>query len=116
MSYNHHRGFYGTISTRFESGLVTGNSDPATVAADPDYYDLLSYVNLLSDPPRTRPRTIIDIVAGYTRTVKEHRRWDFNFQVSNITNRTALFNFQSAFVGTRVVQPRTFGIRLRFYF
>lgn len=116
VSYNHRRGFYGTISTRFDSGLVTGNSDPAIVAADPDYYDLLPYVNLLSDPPRTRPRAILDVVAGYTHTVRDRKRWDVNVQVSNITNKTALYNFQSAFVGTRVVQPRTIGARLRFYF
>jgi hypothetical protein len=116
VSYNHRRGFYGTISTRFDSGLVTGYSDPAVVAAEPDYYDLLPYVDLLSDPPRTRSRTIMDVVAGYTRTVNDRRKWDLNFQVSNITNKTALFNFQSAFVGTRVIQPRTFGMRLRFYF
>lgn len=116
VGYTHRSGLYGTVSTRYDSGLVTGNSDPDVVAADPDYHDLLPYVNLLSDPPRTRPRTIVDVVAGYTRMVGERRLWDVNFQVSNLTNKTALFNFQSVFVGTRVVPPRTIGVRLRFYF
>ncbi len=116
VNYSHPKGFYATVSTRFDSGLVTGNSDPAVVAADRDYYDLLPYVNLLSSPPRTRPRNIVDVVVGYTHVVRERRKWDVNFQVSNITNKTALFNFQSAFVGTRVIQPRTVGTRVRFYF
>ena len=29
--------------------------------------------------------------------------------MTNLTNRTALYNFQSVFVGTRLVQPRTLG-------
>lgn len=116
VNYNHRRGFYTTISTRHDSGLVAGNSDPATVARDPDYADLLPYVNLLSAPPRTRPRTIVDLVWGYERLRGERRVWDVNLQISNIGNQTALYNFQSAFVGTRVVQPRTAGVRLRFFF
>ena len=116
MNYAHRRGFYATLSLRHDSGLVTGGADPAVVRADPDYADLLPYVNLLSDPPRTKPRTIADVVVGYERVRRERKLWDFNVQVTNVTNQTALFNFQSAFVGTRVVQPRTVGARLRFFF
>ncbi len=116
MNYTHRRGFYSTVSARHDSGLVTGNADPADVKRDPDYFDLLPYTNLLSSPPRTRPRTIVDVVVGYGRLRKERKVWDVNLQVSNIGNQTALYNFQSAFVGTRVVQPRTVGARLRFYF
>lgn len=116
LNYTHRRGFYSTLSLRHDSGLVTGGADPDVVREDPDYADLLPYVNLLSDPPRTKPRTIVDVVAGYERIRNERRVWDFNVQVLNIGNQTALFNFQSAFVGTRVVQPRTVGARLRFYF
>jgi hypothetical protein len=116
MNYAHRRGFYATLSLRHDSGLVTGGADPAVVREDRDYADLLPYVNLLSDPPRTKPRTIADVVVGYERVRQERKRWDFNVQVTNVTNQTALFNFQSAFVGTRVVQPRTVGARLRFFF
>jgi hypothetical protein len=116
MNYTHRRGLYLTLSTRHDSGLVAGNSDPATVARDPDYSDLLPYVNLPGDPPRTRPRTIVDVVWGYERIRNERKRWDINLQVSNVGNQTALYNFQSAFVGTRVVQPRTAGVRFRVFF
>ena len=49
----------GTV--RFDSGLVSNPSDPAAVAADPDFSDLLPYVNLESEVPRVRPSTIIDL-------------------------------------------------------
>ena len=36
-------------------------------------------------------------------------------QAANLTDRTALYNFQSVFVGTRVVQPRTLSAKVRWY-
>jgi outer membrane cobalamin receptor len=116
VTYSHRRGFYSTWSTRYDYGLVANPSDPAEVAADPDYSDLLPYVDLGANPARVKPRTITDIVAGYEHRRNERRMWDVSMQISNLTNATALYNFQSVFVGTRVVQPRTAGLRLRFYF
>jgi outer membrane receptor protein involved in Fe transport len=86
------------------------------VAADPDYQALLPYVDLASNPPRVRPRTIADLAIGYEREHLGHRRWDVSFQLSNLFNKVALYNFQSIFVGTRMLQPRTAGVKLRFYF
>lgn len=115
MFYRTGRGLWTSTSVRFDSGLVANPSDPQQVAQDPDYYDLLPYVNLESDPPRVRPRTIVDLAAGYERRREGNRRWEVVLQISNLTNRTALYNFQSIFVGTRLVQPRTVGLRLRWY-
>jgi outer membrane cobalamin receptor len=100
---------------RHDSGLVANPSDPAKVAADPDYADLLPYVDLRATTPRTRPRTIFDFGAGYTHTRRDRPLWDIQFQINNLTNQTALFNFQSIFVGTRLVPPRVLGLKLRFY-
>jgi hypothetical protein len=108
--------FWISSSVRYDSGLVSNPSDPAEVAADPDYSDLLPYVNLNSDPARVRPRTIVDVSTGYEKRVQDRRLWELTFQVTNLTNRTALYNFQSIFVGTRLVQPRTAAVRLRFFF
>lgn len=116
LTYTGRKGFYSTLSMRYDSGLVANPSDPAEVAKDPDYSDLLPYVNLLSNPARVRPRTITDIVVGYTRTRDGKPKWDASLQVSNLFNVTALYNFQSIFVGTRVVQPVTAGAKLRWYF
>ena len=115
LSYVSRRGFYTSWSVRHDSGLVVNPSDPASVAADADFRDLLPYVDLASNPPRARPRTITDFSAGYTRSRDGGSRWEVAVQVSNLANRTALYNFQSLFVGTRLVQPRTAGIRLRWY-
>ena len=116
VNYRHRRGFYANFSARYDSGLVANPSDPAEVAADPDYADLLPYVRLGGQPSRVRPRTIADAGIGYEHTRGEKKVWDASLQFTNLTNRTALYNFQSVFVGTRVVQPFTAGCRLRFYF
>jgi outer membrane cobalamin receptor len=100
-------------SVRYDSGLVSNPSDPAEVAADPDFSDLLPYVNLDAATPRVRPRTIADIAGGFDFVDgRGRRRWALQLQVTNLTNRTALYNFQSVFVGTRLVQPRTLSVKL----
>lgn len=100
-------------SVRYDSGLVSNPSNPAVVAADPDFYDLLPFVNLDAATPRVRPRTIADLAAGLDLTGPNGRRtWGVQLQVTNLTNRTALYNFQSVFVGTRLVQPRTVSVRI----
>ncbi len=100
---------------RHDSGLVSNPSDPRQVAADPDYFDQLPYVDLLGDPPRVRPRTVVDASIGYERYRDDRRRWEIVLQVSNLANSKALYSFQSVFVGTRVVQPRTGSLRLRLF-
>lgn len=110
------RGAWIGTSVRYDSGLVANPSDPAVVARDPDFADLLPYVDLTADVPRVRPRTIADLAAGYDITRGGRRAWTLQAQVTNLTNRTALYNFQSVFVGTRLVQPRTVAVRARWYF
>lgn len=95
---------------------MTNPSDPAVVAADPDFADLLPDVNLTSAPPRTLPRWVTDVCIGYEKRKKDRRVWEGTLMVSNIANTTALYNFQSLFVGTRLVQPRTLGVRVRWFF
>jgi hypothetical protein len=104
----------GTV--RHDSGLVANPSDPVEVAADPDFTDLLPYVNLTAPVPRVRPRTIADVSAGYDMRSDGRRTWSLQFQVTNVANATALYNFQSVFVGTRLVQPRTVAVRVKRYF
>ena len=116
LNYTAKRGWYSTFSVRYDSGLVAGLVTQESVARDPDFSDLLPYVNLQSNPPRVNPRTICDLVLGYEHSREGKKRWDASVQFTNLTNRTALYNFQSVFVGTRLVQPFTAGVRLRFYF
>ena len=116
LQYNLKRNLWVSGAVRYDSGLVSNPSDPVEVVRDPDYADLLPYVNLQSDPPRVRPRTITDLAVGYDGYRQDRRVWEAVFQVSNVTNETALYNFQSIFVGTRIVQPRTASVRLRWFF
>ena len=103
-------------SVRYDGGLVSNPSDPEVVAADPDFASLLPYVDLTASVPRVRPRTIADVAAGCDVSVGGRRTWSLQLQVSNVTDRTALYNFQSVFVGTRIVQPRTFALKVKRYF
>ncbi len=103
-------------SARYDSGLVSNPSDPAQVALNPDFADLLPYVNLTAAVPRVRPRTIVDVAGGYDGRSRGRRIWSVQMQVTNLANRTALYNFQSVFVGTRLVQPRTVAVRVKKYF
>jgi hypothetical protein len=103
-------------SIRYDSGLVSNPSNPVAVAADPDFADLLPYVDLAATVPRVRPRTVVDTVAGCDIESRNRRTWSIQLQATNVTNRTALYNFQSVFVGTRLVQPRTVALRVKRYF
>ena len=55
VQYNIRRNLWISGSVRYDSGLVSNPSDPQQVRMDPDYSDLLPYVNLTSNPPRVRP-------------------------------------------------------------
>lgn len=115
LNYSWKKAWWVSLSTRYDSGLVANPSDPADVVKDPDYSDLLPYVNLGIYPARVRPRTITDINVGHDHYRGDKKVWDVSFQLTNLANTTALYNFQSIFVGTRVVQPRTAGMKVRFF-
>jgi len=115
LIYRPAKRWWSSWQVRYDSGLVSNPSDPVEVAADPDYFDQLPYVDLQADPPRIRPRTIIDASIGYEHYHGDRRAWEIAFQISNLTNRRGLYSFQSVFVGTRVVQPLTASVKLRFF-
>ena len=55
-----------------------------------------------------RPRTIVDAAAGMDfADARGRKTWAAQLQITNLSDNTALYNFQSVFVGTRLVQPRT---------
>jgi Carboxypeptidase regulatory-like domain len=115
LRYDISKAFWVSTAVRYDSGLVSNPSNPEEVARDPDYSDLLPYVNLASDPPRVHSRSIVDGAVGYQAMREGRQRWDIQFQATNLTNRIAAYNFQSIFVGTRLVQPRTFGVKIRWF-
>ncbi len=115
LMYRPRRNWWTSWQIRYDSGLVPNPSDPAEVARDPDFFDQLSLVTLTTDPPRVNARTIVDATIGYEHFRGDRRDWEIVLQVANLTNKTALYNFQSVFVGTRVVQPRMLTAKFRWY-
>ena len=115
VQYTNAKGWWVSYTPRHDSGLVANPSDPKQVAADPDYADLLPYVDLSAKTARVRPRTVHDFAAGYRHGDGGRGTWELTASVTNLADKTALYNFQSIFVGTRVIAPRTVGVRLRMY-
>lgn len=62
-----------------------------------------------SNPPRIAPRHLFDLSVGTDNLLRtEHTRMTLRFTGINLTNKVALYNFQSTFSGTHFVSPRSF--------
>ena len=62
-----------------------------------------------TNPPRIAPRHLFDFSAGTDNLFRTERvRTILRFTVINLTNKEALYNFQSTFSGTHFVTPRAF--------
>jgi hypothetical protein len=60
------------------------------------------------NPPRIAPRHLFDLSVGTDNLLRtEHTRMTLRFTVLNLTNKDALYNFQSTFSGTHFVSPRS---------
>jgi hypothetical protein len=61
------------------------------------------------NPPRIAPRHLFDFSAGTDNLFRtEGPKVTLRFTVLNLTNKDALYNFQSTFSGTHFVSPRSF--------
>src|SRR6266567_2519113 len=62
-----------------------------------------------SNPPRIAPRHLFDFSAGTDNLFRtEKTKVTLRFTVINLTNKVALYNFQSTFSGTHFVAPRSY--------
>jgi hypothetical protein len=62
-----------------------------------------------TNPPRIAPRHLFDFSAGTDNLFRsEGTKVTLRFTVINLTNKDALYNFQSTFSGTHFVTPRAF--------
>ena len=105
-----------TAFARSESGITACNSTnfgatrlkiPAEGTADDDH-----------NPARIAPRHIFDIGFGTDNLFnqRDHSHVTLRFTVSNVTDKVALYNFQSTFSGTHFVAPRTYNGAIGFVF
>ena len=62
-----------------------------------------------TNPPRIAPRHLFDLSVGTDNLLRTERaKMTLRFTVINLTNKEALYNFQSTFSGTHFVAPRSF--------
>jgi hypothetical protein len=66
-----------------------------------------------TNPARVRPRHLFNVGVGTDNLFHSDRvRWTLRFEVLNLTNKLALFNFLSTCSGTHFVAPRTYRAEL----
>jgi len=70
------------------------------------------------NPDRVKPRNIFNFGVGTDNLLHREgpRRFTASFEVANLTNKTALYNFLSTFSGTHFLQPRTVVARVGYTF
>ncbi|MGH9742105.1 MAG: hypothetical protein ACRD51_07105 [Candidatus Acidiferrum sp.] len=69
------------------------------------------------NPPRITPRNLFDLALGDDDLFHGDRyKWSLRFTVINLTNKVALYNFQSTFSGTHFVTPRSYTAEAGFHF
>jgi outer membrane receptor protein involved in Fe transport len=110
VTYNVRKNLWTSFNGRYESGTPS-EIDPAEFAAlPPGAQESL-------DPARGRvkPRTIMDISAGWDAMQDRAVPVTFLFTVSNLTDKFYYFDFGSVFSGTHVGRPREFAGRLVFH-
>jgi hypothetical protein len=65
-----------------------------------------------TNPPRIAPRHIFDVSAGTDNLFRTERaKMTLRFTVINLTNKNALYNFESTFSGTHFISPRAFQVQ-----
>ena len=69
------------------------------------------------NPPRIAPRHLFDLSIGTDNLLRtEHTRMTLRFTAINLTNKDALYNFNSTFSGTHFVTPRAFSAQVGLVF
>jgi Carboxypeptidase regulatory-like domain/TonB-dependent Receptor Plug Domain len=113
---------------QLEGGLYCGNhfptlSNPLTSCAPSQFGSTLITIpapgteNDDHNPPRINPRNLFDIAVGDDNIFHGDRyKWSFRLSAINVTNKYALYNFLSTFIGTHYVTPRTITAQLGFHF
>jgi hypothetical protein len=109
-----------TADQQAQLGLFCGSilatpTQPITTCTDPNRGALRLLIpadgtaNDDHNPPRIAPRHLFDFSAGTDNLFhSEGAKVTLRFTVLNLTNKEALYNFQSTFSGTHFVSPRSF--------
>ncbi|MBV8857795.1 MAG: TonB-dependent receptor [Acidobacteria bacterium] len=109
-----------TADEQQQIGLFCGNvfatlANPITTCTDSNRGALRVSIpadgteNDDTNPPRIAPRHLFDLSVGTDNLLRtEHTKMTLRFTGLNLTNKAALYNFESTFSGTHFVSPRAF--------
>ncbi|HBB94098.1 MAG TPA: TonB-dependent receptor [Blastocatellia bacterium] len=65
-----------------------------------------------TNPPRIAPRHVFDLSVGTDNLLRTERaKMTLRFTIINLTNKNALYNFESTFSGTHFISPRVFQVQ-----
>jgi Carboxypeptidase regulatory-like domain len=99
----------------FCGGIIATLANPITSCTDSNRGALRVRIpadgaeNDDTNPPRIAPRHLFDFSAGTDNLLRTERtKMTLRFTVINLTNKEALYNFESTFSGTHFVSPRSF--------
>ena len=113
---------------QLEGGLYCGNqlptlSNPLTSCAPSQFGSTLINIpapgteNNDHNPPRIKPRSLFDLAVGDDNIFHGDKyKWGVTLTVVNLTDKKALYNFLSTFIGTHYVTPRTVTAQVAFHF
>ena len=70
------------------------------------------------NPDRVKPRNLFNLGIGTDNLLHRegHLRYTASIEVTNLTNKVALYNFLSTFSGTHFLEPRTVVARIGMVF
>ena len=89
-----------------KQGLVTSK---LIVLPQGGYDNFPSQENDDHNPDRVKPRSLFNLGVGTDNLLHSegNRRYTASVEITNLTNKVALYNFLSTFSGTHFLQPRT---------
>jgi len=105
----------GCIGPKGQQGLVTSK---LLTLPQGGYDNFPSEENDDHNPNRVKPRHLFNLVIGSDNITHREGRQRFtgSLEITNLTNRVALYNYLSTFSGTHFLQPRMFIGRIGFAF
>ena len=110
LTYDVFKNAWTSFTGRYESGTPS-EIDPVEFAALPPY----AQESLDPVRGRVRPRTILDVAAGWDLLKDAAVPMTLQFSVTNVTNKFFYYDFGSVFSGTHVGRPREFAGRIVFH-
>jgi hypothetical protein len=108
----------GSLAATFSNGLTTDGCAGKVVTSKLLTLPQAGAENDDHNPDRVKPRHVLNLGIGTDNLFHTEKREKFtaSVDITNLTNKVALYNFLSTFSGTHFLQPRTVLARVGFVF